>query len=106
MRRPLQKGAQKLLGDVLRKVPLTGVSEIRVPSDVRRILVQNIENLRESALDIFAKEISNLLAKIDMQHIVEDVLQNYTMRIEARIDLIPKSPKGAKAESGPRKGKK
>jgi len=80
-----------IFGDVFRKVPLTGVGEIRVPSDVKRILVRNIENLRESALDIFAKEISKVLAKIDVQHILDDVLRNYTLRVEARVDLLPKS---------------
>jgi hypothetical protein len=104
MRKPLQKGAQKFLGDVLRRVPISGVSEIRVPSDVRKVLVTNIENLRESALDIFAKEISKVLAKIDMQHIVDDVLQNYTLRLEARIDLVPKA-RGTKEGAG-KKGKK
>lgn len=90
-----------IFGDVLRKVPLTGVGEIRVPSDVKKILVRNIENLRESALDIFAKEISKVLAKIDVQHILDDVLRNYTLRIEARVDLLPKS--GLKSA---KKGKK
>jgi hypothetical protein len=86
----IRKGAQGLLGDVLRKVPLSGVGEIRVPSDIRRVLVQNIEKVRESAVDVFAKEISKVLAKIDVHNIVEDVLQNYSLRIEARIDLTPK----------------
>jgi hypothetical protein len=87
-----RKGHRKggLLGDVLRKVPLTGVGEIRVPSDVKRVLVQNIEKVRESAVDIFAKEISKVLSRIDVHNIVEDVLRNYSLRIEARLDLVPK----------------
>lgn len=92
----IRKGAG-LLGDVLRKVPLTGVAP---PADIRRVLVQNIEKVRDSTVDIFAKEISKVLAKIDVHNIVEDVLQNYSLRIEARIDLTPK-------EGAPvRKGKK
>ncbi|MGZ3649731.1 MAG: hypothetical protein ACXVB9_00665 [Bdellovibrionota bacterium] len=101
-KRGIRKGAQGLLGDVLRKVPLPGGGELRVPTDIRRALVQNIEKVRESAVDVFAKEISKVLAKIDVHNIVEDVLQNYSLRIEARIDLTPKA--GSPAES--RKAKK
>lgn len=90
MRKRLQ---DSILGDVLRKVPITGVGEIRVPSDLRRVLVKNIENLRENALDIFAKEISKVLSKLDVQRIVDDVVRNYSLRLEARIDLVPKAGK-------------
>jgi hypothetical protein len=90
MRRSVRKGAKGILGDVLRKVPLSGVAEIRVPSDLRRVLVNNIEAVRENALDIFAREISKVLAKIDVQHIVDDVLKNYSLRVEAKLDLVPK----------------
>jgi len=90
MRKQIRRSAQGLIGDVLKKMPLSGVADIRVPSDIRRILVANIENLRESALDIFAKEISKVLSKLDIQHVVADVLNNYTLRVEARVDLMPK----------------
>jgi hypothetical protein len=93
MRRQIRKSAQGLIGDVLRKVPLSGVAEIRVPSDIRRVLVANIENLRENALDVFAKEISKVLSKVDFQSIIDDVLKNYTLRVEAKIDLVPKNRK-------------
>ncbi len=95
---------QGLIGDVLRRVPLGNVSELRVPKDIRRVLVANIENLRENAVDVFAKEISKVLSKIDVHNIVEDVLQNYSLRLEARIDLVPK--RGSPRDSQARKGKK
>lgn len=100
MRKQFQRGAKGILGDVLRKVPLSGVSEIRVPSDIRRILVKNIENLRENALDIFAKEISKVLSKLDIQNIVDDVLKNYTLRVEARVDLLPKGELKSRIKKG------
>ena len=101
-----RKGSRKggLLGDVLRKVPLSGVAEIRVPTDIRRVLVQNIEKVRESAIDVFAKEISKVLAKIDVHNIVDDVLHNYSLRIEARIDLTPK--RGFQEGAHEKKGRK
>ena len=98
-RKGLRKGAQDLIGDVLRKVPLGGVSELRRPPlDIRKVLVANIENLRENAVDVFAKEISKVLAKIDVHGIVEDVLKNYSLRLEARIDLVPKKGSSRKAK--------
>jgi hypothetical protein len=107
-RKGIRRGAQGLIGDVLRKVqPLSGVGEIRVPSDIKRVLVQNIEKVRESAVDVFAKEISKVLAKIDVKNIVDDVLHNYSLRIEARIDLTPKHrPKGGGHDSDSKRGKK
>jgi hypothetical protein len=61
-RKGIRKGAQGLLGDVLRKT-LPGGGEFSLPADIRRALVHNI---------------------------VEDVAKNYSLRIEARIDLSPK----------------
>ena len=104
-RKGIRKGAQGLIGDVLRKVPpLSGVAEIRVPGDIRKVLVQNIEKVRESTIDVFASEISKVLAKIDVHNIVEDVLHNYSLRIEARVDLIPKG--SGNSESRPKRGRK
>lgn len=90
MSRRIRKSAQEVIGDVLRKVPLGGVGEIRVPGDIRKIIVANVENLRESALQIFANEVSRVLNKIDTQHIVDQVLNNYTLRVEAKLELVPK----------------
>jgi hypothetical protein len=86
-----QRLQQSLLGDVLRKATLSGVGEIRLPGDLRKALVSNIEKMRENAVDIFAKEVSKVLARVDVKRIVDDVLQNYTLRVEAHIDLVPKS---------------
>lgn len=85
-----KKASGGIWGGVLRKVPLQGVAEIRVPSDVRRVLVSNIENLRENALEVFAREISKVLSKVDFQQIVDNTVKNYTLRIDAKIDLVPK----------------
>lgn len=103
MRKQIRKSAQDIIGDVLKKMPLSGVAEIRVPSDIKRVLVANIEKLRENALDIFAKEISKVLSKLDVQHIVDDVLKNYTLRVEAKVDLLPK---GMEKKKPMKRGKK
>jgi hypothetical protein len=103
VKKQIQKSASGLWGGVLRKVPLQGVAEIRVPSDIRRVLVSNIENLRENALDIFAKEISKVLSKVDFQSIIDDVLKNYTLKIEAKVEL---HPKGNRNRNPKPKGKK
>ena len=103
MKQRLQQG---LLADVLRRASLSGVGEIRLPAELRRALVSNIEKLRENAVDIFAKEISRVVSKIDAKHMVDDVLQNYTLRLEARIDLVPKARGAETAQKGKQKGKK
>lgn len=101
MKRRIQAG---IIGDVLRKASLSGVGEIRLPSDVRRVIVANIENMREGAIEVFAREISKVLAKVDFQHILDDVLKNYTLRLEAKIELVPKG-KSKEKKAGAPKGK-
>ena len=103
MRSRLSRGAQGLIGDVLKKVPITGVGDIRVPSDVRRLIVANVESLRESALEIFANELSRFIRKVDVQHVLDDILNNYTLKLEARIDLQPK--KGRRRPKTAKKGR-
>jgi hypothetical protein len=100
MKKPARRGAKGILEEVLRKVPLSGVAEIRVPSDVRKVLVANIENLRESALDVFSREVSRVLSRVDFQRLANDVLRNYTLKVEAKIELVPKG-----RAKGPRKGR-
>ncbi len=100
MKKKIQRSAHGLFGDVLRRVPLS----VDVSADLRRVLVSNVEKLRDNATDIFAKEISKVLAKIDVNHIVDDILQNYTVRLEARIDLVPRA--GGPRDRSTRKGKK
>jgi len=101
-----QRLQQSLLGDVLRKATMSGVGEIRLPGDLKKAIVSNMDKMRENALEIFAKEISKLLAKVDVKHIVDDVLQNYTLRVEARIDLVPKGAAAAKGEAKRKAAKK
>ena len=93
MKKKFRESASDLLGDVLRRVPLSGVSELKLPSDLRRVLVANIENMREGAIDAFAKEISKVLSKIDFQTIIDDVIKNYSLKVEAKIELQPKGPR-------------
>lgn len=102
-RKGIRKHAKGLLGDVLRKVPLSGVGEFPMPAEIRRVLIQNIEKVRENAVDIFAKEISKVLAKVDVHNIIDEVVKNYSLRIEASIDLVPKSGRGQVSPKSPHK---
>lgn len=90
----LRRSAQDILGDVLRKVPLSGVAELNVPKEIRKAVVANIENLRNGVLDVFAVEISRVLSKLDVQKLTDEVLKNYTLKIEAKIELQPKGRSG------------
>lgn len=85
MSRRERRSAHEVIGDVLRKVPLSGV-------------VSNVEILREGVLEIFAKEVSRVLKKVDFERLADHVLKGYTLHIEAKVDLVPKGrkKKGAK----------
>lgn len=97
MRRKL--GARSLIEEVLRKIP----GELKVPSDVRQVLIKNVEGLRSGVLDIFSTEIAKTLSKVDFQRMLVDVMRNYTVHLDAKIDLIPKN--GKKRSSTKRKHK-
>jgi hypothetical protein len=82
-----KSGARALIEEILRKVP----SELKVPSDVRKVLLNNVDGLRSGVLDIFSTEIAKMLSKVDFQRMLVDVMRNYTVHLDAKIDLIPKS---------------
>ena len=90
MRKKRNTKKQGSFVDVFRKGAFSGVTELRMPKEIRRALLANIENIREGALEIFAQEVSRVLSKVDFQRVVNDVLQNYTLNLEARITLSPK----------------
>jgi hypothetical protein len=85
-----RKLGETLLGDVLRKAAAGGVDGLRLSTDVKRVVVENIEGLRESAVDIFAHEVSKVLSRMDVQRIADDVFRNYTLHVEAKLELQPK----------------
>lgn len=89
-KKKLRRSAQDIIGEVLRKMPLSGVAELNVPKEIRKAVVANIENLRNGVLDVFAVEISRVLSKLDVQKLTDEVLKNYTLKIEANIELKPK----------------
>ena len=82
-----RSGARFLIEEILRKVP----GELKVPSDVKRALLNNVEGLRSGVLDIFSTEIAKTLSKVDFQRMLVDVMRNYTIHLDAKIDLIPKN---------------
>lgn len=93
-----RRSAQDIIGEVLRKVPLSGVAELNVPKEIRKALVANIENLRNGVLDVFAVEISRVLSKLDAQKLADEVFKNYVLKVEAKIELQPKNRARSKAK--------
>lgn len=85
-----KKIGEGILSDVLKKMPISGVAELRIPADMKSVIVRNVESLRESALDIFAHEVSKVLSRLDVQRIADDVFKNYSLNIQAKIELHPK----------------
>ena len=83
-----RRGAKGLLNDVLRKVPLTGVSDIRGAGDLRKVLLANVDLLRDNALDIFAKEVSKVLSKVDVQRL-DALVRAHTLDGAPRPALAP-----------------
>jgi hypothetical protein len=93
-----RKIGEGLLGDVLRKVPIGGVDGLRLPADVKRVVVQNIESLRESVTDIFAQEVSKVLSRMDFQRLADNVFRSYSLHVEAKIELRPKKKRNGRAQ--------
>lgn len=98
-RKKTGKSAQDILGEVLRRAPLFGVADLNLPKEIRRSLAGNIENLRNGVLDIVAVEVSRVLGKIDLEKLTDYVLKNYSLRLEAKIELAPKKRKNGASKA-------
>lgn len=89
-----QDRIQEILADVLRRVPLTSnMGEIKLPQELMLALQANIEKSRTSILNVLSREITKVLSRIDAQSVIEELLRNNRVKIQAEIILEPKEKK-------------
>ncbi len=85
MQRKIRASAGDLLGDLMRRISVSGVGELKVPRDVVSLLQVNFDKLLSSAL-----------SRLDVNRVLEDVLRDYRIKISAEVTFEPKNHKAKK----------
>lgn len=88
-RKGAQDKLQGLLAEVLRKVPLSG-ADLNLPKELLQNVQGNLGKSRKTILDIVSREVTRVAAKVDAQKVLEEILRNNRIKIQAEIILEPK----------------
>ncbi len=84
---------QGILGEVLKRMPMSQMGELKLPKEILHQIQFNIEKTRDSILGIISNEVSRVASTIDAQRVLEEVLQNHRIRFSAEIVFEPKNNK-------------
>ncbi|OIQ16466.1 MAG: hypothetical protein BM556_15100 [Bacteriovorax sp. MedPE-SWde] len=94
-------------GDVIKKVVSIGVGaafmteesvknalgDLPLPKDIVNGLLQNAKSSKEEFLASMKEEVSNHLSKVDPKKLVQEVLEDYDVNIEAKLSFTKKEDK-------------
>jgi hypothetical protein len=78
--------APELLNDIVRRM----ASELQMPKDALESAIENMGKFRQGALDGISREVGKALNRVDFGRITNDILENYTLKVNAEIRLEPK----------------
>ena len=78
-----------IMGEVLKRVPKGG-------EEMADAILHGADRIRASVQSSVAAEITKAFSQIDINKIVEDIAENYTFDVSAKISLEPKKDKKAK----------
>jgi ribosomal protein RSM22 (predicted rRNA methylase) len=93
-KRKTQDRIQEILGDVMRRLPLSqGMSDITLPKELLGALQANIEKSRAGVMNVLSREITKVVSRVDAQTVLEEILRNNRIKIQAEIILEPKLKK-------------
>ncbi|EQC51404.1 hypothetical protein [Bacteriovorax sp. DB6_IX] len=92
------------LGDVIKKVVSIGVGaafmteesvknilgDLPLPKDIVNGLLQNAKNSKEEFITSMKEEVGNHLSKVDPKKLLEEVLQEYDVEVNAKFSFKKK----------------
>ncbi len=95
------------LGDVIKKVVSIGVGaafmtedtvknllgDLPLPKDIVNGLVQNAKTAKEDFANSVREEISQHLSKVDPKKLMEDIIEDYDIEVNAKFSFKKKSDK-------------
>lgn len=95
------------LGDVIKKVVSIGVgaafmtedtvknllNDLPLPKDIVNGLVQNAKSAKEDFAQSVREEISQHMSKVDPKKLMEDIIQDYDIEVNAKFSFKKKSDK-------------
>lgn len=85
MQKRIRASASDLLSEIVKRVSVSSVGELRVPGDVLSILQTNLD-----------KFLSKVVSKIDVNSLLDDLARDYKIRISAEVILEPKKSRATK----------
>lgn len=84
------------IADVFRKRPFTVVSDLKGTGEISKLLLSNMGAFRSNITEVLSKEVSKVINKVDVSKLLHQVLKDYTIKVEAKIEFQPKSKKGTR----------
>lgn len=98
------KREESLLGDMMKKILTTGItaafmteesiraylSELKLPKEVLNLILQQAGKSKEELTLKVAKEISQILAKVDLVKEASRFVENHKFKISAEIEVLKK----------------
>jgi hypothetical protein len=82
MQKKIRAHAEDLIGDLLKRLPVTAVGELKLPKDMRSLIQGNLD-----------RWLSNALSRLDVNRVLEDLLSDYRIKISAELTFEPKKGK-------------
>lgn len=107
------KDKDSKIGDVIRRVVSIGVGaafmtedaiksvlgDIPLPKDIVNGLMQNAQKAKEDFVGQMREELAKHISKVDPHKIVEEILDNYHIEIEAKLNFTKKGKQLKKKNS-------
>ncbi|MAC41253.1 MAG: hypothetical protein CMJ05_05630, partial [Pelagibacterales bacterium] len=66
------------------------LSDLPLPKDIVNGLLQNAKGAKEDFLTLLREEVSSNLSKVDPKHVMEEVLENYDIEVNAKFSFKKK----------------
>lgn len=99
-----EKSSDGIFGETIKKVLSVGVgaafmtedvvkkylNDLPLPKDMVQGLLQNARSAKEDFLSTIQDEVRNKLSKVDPKKLLEEVLENYDIDVQAKVKFTKK----------------
>jgi hypothetical protein len=77
------------------------LSDIQLPKDIIAGLVQNANSAKEDFLKSVREEVKNQIIKVDPKHLIDELVKDYDIEVNAKISFTKKKKQEESPEKGP-----
>jgi hypothetical protein len=108
IRRRVEEGLERLVPEVIKRTVEAGldtlsrsergrlrslVNELRIPRDVTRYLLAQVDETKNALLRVFAGEVRDFLESTDLAEDIKRVLTSVSLEVSTQIRFIPNEPR-------------